>query len=122
MPAAPPTPPIALVIAGHDPSGGAGLSADLRTFAALGVHAPSALTLASVQTTASFRVVRPLPGTFVRDQVDALLEDLRPVVIKIGMLPDADVAQAVARIVATGVVPHVVVDPVLATAWDRRAG
>jgi hydroxymethylpyrimidine kinase/phosphomethylpyrimidine kinase len=115
------SPPVALAIAGHDPTGGAGLAADLRTFAALGVHAVSALTLTSVQTTADFRQSRPMEPELVRDQIDALLTDVRIVAVKTGMLPTAGVADAVGRVIGTGVLGEAVIDPVLATGSGRRA-
>jgi hydroxymethylpyrimidine kinase/phosphomethylpyrimidine kinase len=87
----------------------------------LGVHAVSTLTLASVQTTADFRQLQPMEPELVRDQIDALLEDVRIVAVKTGMLPTPGVAEVVARVVRTGVLGEAVVDPVLATASGRRA-
>ena len=65
-------PPVALTIAGSDSSGGAGLQADLRTFAAFEVHAATALTLVSAQNTAEFRSAVPMPPGMVLSQVEAV--------------------------------------------------
>jgi hydroxymethylpyrimidine/phosphomethylpyrimidine kinase len=79
------------------------------------------LTLASVQNTAEFRQVRPMEPELVQAQIDALVEDVRIVAVKTGMLPTGAVAEVVARIVGTGVLGETVVDPVLATGTGRRA-
>ena len=85
------------------------------------MHAVSALTLVSVQNTADFRQVLPLEPELVRDQIDALLEDVRIVAVKTGMLATPEVAEVVARVVGTGVLGDAVVDPVLATGSGGRA-
>jgi hydroxymethylpyrimidine/phosphomethylpyrimidine kinase len=79
------------------------------------------LTLTSVQNTTDFRRVRPIEPDLVEAQIDALLEDVRVAAVKTGMLPNAGVAEVVARVVGTGVLGEAVVDPVLATATGRRA-
>ena len=73
------------------------------------MHAVSALTLVSVQNTADFRQVLPLEPELVRDQIDALLEDVRIVAVKTGMLATPEVAEVVARVVGTGVLGDAVV-------------
>lgn len=115
-------PPVVLAIAGSDPSGGAGLQADIRTCTALGVYAAAVPTCITVQDTGSVRRVEPLAGDLVREQIDAVLADLEPGAIKIGLLPTAAVAAAVGASLATcGRVP-IVLDPVLvATSGDALA-
>jgi len=88
--------PIALTIAGSDSGGGAGIQADLKTFAALGVHGASAVTALTAQNTRGVRSIHVAPLAIVRDQIDAVLEDFDVKAIKIGMLGSADVVAAVA--------------------------
>lgn len=104
--------PVALTIAGSDPSGGAGVQADLKTFHQHGVYGTSALTLLTVQNTRSVSAVEVLKPEFVLAQMDAVLCDLTPVVGKTGALGSAAVVEAVARRVAEVRFP-VVVDPVM---------
>lgn len=106
-------PPVALTIAGSDPSGGAGIQADLKTFAANGVYGLSVITAATAQGTAGVRSVHPLPPEVVAQQVMAVLEDTPADVIKLGMLGNADVAQVVSGFL--GSIPEIplVWDPVL---------
>ncbi|AXG13017.1 bifunctional hydroxymethylpyrimidine kinase/phosphomethylpyrimidine kinase [Intrasporangium calvum] len=108
-----PTPPVALTIAGSDSGGGAGIQADLATFAALGVHGASAVTAVTVQDTTGVHGVHALPVDVVLAQVDCVLADLAPTVVKVGMLGEARLALAVARLAAAGRLPRLVVDPVL---------
>lgn len=114
------TPPVALTIAGLDPAGGAGMSADLRTFGAFGVHGAAVLTVATAQNTVEFRAVEPVPPAFVTAQIDALLVDVRLAAVKTGMLWSAAIAEAVAVHARAHELPNLVVDPVLAGATDRR--
>ena len=88
--------PIALTIAGSDSGGGAGIQADLKTFAALGVHGASAVTALTAQNTRGVRSIHVAPLAIVRDQIDAVLGDFDVKAIKIGMLGSADVVAAVA--------------------------
>ena len=105
--------PIALTIAGSDPSGGAGLQADLKTFAAWGVYGAAVVTALTAQNTRGVHGRHPVPPAFVRAQLDAVLEDVSVHAIKTGMLPDAATIEAVAAGLQR--VPDVplVVDPVL---------
>ena len=89
--------PIALTIAGSDSGGGAGVQADLKTFAALGVYGASAITALTAQNTRGVRGILAAPADFVRDQIDAVLEDFDVAAIKIGMLASARIAVAVAE-------------------------
>ncbi|CAN5276255.1 hydroxymethylpyrimidine/phosphomethylpyrimidine kinase [soil metagenome] len=109
-------PPVVLVIAGNDPSGGAGLTADTQAITALGAHPATAITCVTVQDTRNAYAVNPLSADLVEDQARAVLEDLSVAAIKIGLLGTAEIGQAVARLLAaTGSVP-VVLDPVLVAA------
>jgi len=100
------TPPVALTVAGSDSSGGAGIQADLKTFAALGVFGASAITALTAQNTRGVRGVLPVPPDFVVAQVDAVLDDLPVAAVKTGMLATAAIVQAVADLAAAGRLPH----------------
>jgi hydroxymethylpyrimidine/phosphomethylpyrimidine kinase len=107
-------PPVALTIAGSDSGGGAGIQADLKTFARYGVFGTSAITAITAQNTLGVRGWERVTPSLVRAQIDAVAEDLRPAAIKSGMLGDADVVRAVAGgIAAHGLGPYVL-DPVMA--------
>lgn len=106
---------VALTIAGSDPSGGAGIQADLRTFAALGVVGVSALTALTVQNSLGVQSVYPVPADVLAAQLDALLSDTRVQAVKIGMLGGADQVRAVAAVLRQYAPPNVVLDPVLAS-------
>ncbi len=103
----------ALTIAGSDPSGGAGIQADLKTFSALGVYGASAITAVTVQNTTGVRYVHPLPPDVVYDQIAAVMEDIRPDAVKIGMVNDAGTLDAIVRALETYRPRHIVVDPVM---------
>lgn len=120
-------PPAVLSIAGSDPSGGAGIQADLKTFSALGAYGMAAMTALTAQNTRGVSGIHVVPAQFVIDQVEAILDDVRVDAIKIGMLADADVARAVgellARLASGDAAPYVVLDPVMvATSGDRLLG
>lgn len=104
--------PIALTIAGSDPSGGAGIQADLKTFHQFGVYGMSVLTLLTVQNTCRVSAVETLRAQFVLDQLDAVLEDLPPHAAKTGALGSREVIEAVADRSARFTFP-LVVDPVM---------
>lgn len=101
---------IALTIAGSDPSGGAGLQADLKTFHTFGVYGTSVVTLLTVQSTVCVRDVHVMEGALVRAQIDCLLEDVSPRAAKTGALGSEAVIEAVAE---TTFPCPLVVDPVL---------
>lgn len=105
--------PNVLSIAGSDPSGGAGIQADLKTFAALRVHGCAVLTALTAQSTRGVRDVMPVPAAFVTRQLETLLDDVEIDAVKIGMLGDAGVVRAVAAALGRHALPHVVLDPVL---------
>jgi hydroxymethylpyrimidine/phosphomethylpyrimidine kinase len=113
-------PSVALTIAGSDSSAGAGIQADLKTFAALGVYGASAITALTAQNTTGVRGVHAVPVEFVVAQVEAVLDDLSVGAVKTGMLATADIVEAVARLAAAGRLPKLVVDPVMvASSGDR---
>jgi hydroxymethylpyrimidine/phosphomethylpyrimidine kinase len=103
----------ALTIAGSDPTGGAGLQADLLTFAAGGVHGLSVVTAITVQTTRELLQVVPLGPSVVVAQLQAVIDDLGADAVKIGMLATGAIAAAVADAIERRRLPNVVVDPVM---------
>ena len=106
----------ALSIAGSDPSGGAGIQADLKTFAAQGVHGAAAITALTAQNTRGVQAVHPVPAGFVAAQARVVLEDLDVGAIKIGMLGSSEVTAAVAEVLAGRPDVPVVLDPVMVAA------
>lgn len=104
--------PVALTIAGSDPSGGAGIQADLKTFHQFGVYGEAAVTLLTVQNTTSVERVECMPAALVAAQVRAVLADIRPAAAKTGALGSREVVEAVAALAAEFDFP-LVVDPVL---------
>ena len=107
--------PVALTIAGSDPSGGAGIQADLRTFAALGVVGLSVITALTVQNSRGVQSVHPVAPDMLAAQLNAILEDTRPDAVKIGMLGGAAQVRVVADALRRFRPPNVVLDPVLAS-------
>src|SRR5215831_8126040 len=105
--------PVALTIAGSDPSGGAGIQADLATFAAFGVHGAATIAALTVQDTRGVRAVTAVSSATVSQQLDAVLADLPVVAVKTGMLHRAAVVHAVAERLRAGPPRALVVDPVL---------
>ena len=106
--------PVACTIAGSDPSGGAGIQADLRTFAHHRVHGAAVLTAITVQDTERVYASMALDPEFVVRQLVAVLDDLHVAALKTGMLANGDIAVAVAAELGRRRLPFVVVDPVLA--------
>jgi hydroxymethylpyrimidine/phosphomethylpyrimidine kinase len=104
--------PVLLTISGSDPSGGAGLQADLKTFTRHGVYGASAVSLLTVQNTLGVEAVEPVPPALVVDQARAVLDDLPVAVVKTGSLGTAEAIVAVAELLAERDLP-LVVDPVL---------
>jgi len=106
-------PPLVLTIAGSDSGGGAGIQADLRTFAAFNVHGLSAITAVTAQNTLGVAAIHDVPPRILRAQVNAVLTDFRVGAIKIGMLASANLAREVAAALRS--YPHipVILDPVL---------
>jgi hydroxymethylpyrimidine/phosphomethylpyrimidine kinase len=114
------TPPVALTIAGSDSGGGAGVQADLKTFAAHGVFGTSAITAVTAQSTRAVSGVHPVPAEFVVAQVETVLADLPVKAVKTGMLGTTEVVRAVAGLAAAGRLPHLVVDPVMVSSSGAR--
>jgi hydroxymethylpyrimidine/phosphomethylpyrimidine kinase len=110
----------ALTIAGSDSGGGAGIQADLKTFAALGVYGLSAITAITAQNTVTVTDVLALPPRMVVAQIDALVDDLPIHAVKIGMLATADIAMAVGATLARHGLPHVVLDTVMVAKGGAR--
>jgi hydroxymethylpyrimidine/phosphomethylpyrimidine kinase len=111
---------VALTIAGSDSSGGAGIQADLKTFAALGVYGASVITAVTAQNTKGVTAVHPIPADFVTAQLEAVFSDLDIGAVKIGMLADAAIIQAIAVALKRVAPKAVVLDPVMmATSGDR---
>jgi hydroxymethylpyrimidine/phosphomethylpyrimidine kinase len=106
--------PIALTIAGSDSSAGAGVQADLKTFAAHGVYGASVITAVTAQNTAAVRAIHLVPSEIVEEQIEAVFDDFDVAAVKIGMLGSAEIARAVARALARRARKFVVCDPVLA--------
>jgi len=105
--------PTVLTIAGSDPSGGAGIQADLKTFAAFGVYGVSAITAVTVQSTKGVEDVAPLSSDLVTAQIEAVAGDIAIDATKIGMLATAAIVEAVAAAIKELDLPLVVLDPVL---------
>jgi hydroxymethylpyrimidine/phosphomethylpyrimidine kinase len=106
-------PPRILLIGGSDPSGGAGIQADIKTVTMLGGYAMTAITTITVQNTHGVTAIEPLSAELVTAQIDACLADIGADAVKIGMLGSAAVAQAVADQLAGMTIP-IVFDPVMA--------
>ena len=114
------TTPIALTIAGSDSSGGAGIQADLKTFAALGVYGASAIAALTAQNTTGVTGIHAVPADFLRAQIDAVFSDLDIGAVKIGMVARARAIEAIAAALKHWSPKHVVLDPVMvATSGDR---
>ncbi|WP_332663115.1 bifunctional hydroxymethylpyrimidine kinase/phosphomethylpyrimidine kinase [Aeromicrobium sp.] len=112
--------PVMLSIAGSDPSGGAGIQADLKTAAALGAYGATVITALTAQNTLGVTGIHAVPVHFITAQYDAVVDDLDVRAVKIGMLGSVDVIEAVAAMLRRHPVPAVVLDPVMvATSGDR---
>jgi hydroxymethylpyrimidine/phosphomethylpyrimidine kinase len=112
--------PVALTIAGSDSSGGAGIQADLKSFAALGVYGASVITALTAQNTRGVSGVHPVPPDFVTAQIDAVFGDLEVKAVKIGMVAQLATIDAIAAGLERWTPKHVVLDPVMvATSGDR---
>ncbi|MER3403024.1 MAG: bifunctional hydroxymethylpyrimidine kinase/phosphomethylpyrimidine kinase [Armatimonadota bacterium] len=110
----------ALTIAGSDSGGGAGIQADLKTFAALGVYGTTAITALTVQNTKGVQAVFPVDPEFVGRQIDSILTDIGADAVKTGMLFSAEIIQVVAERIRRYAVASLVIDPVMvAKSGDR---
>ena len=114
--------PNLLSIAGSDPSGGAGVQADLKTFAALGCHGMAAITALTAQNSLGVRAIHPTPPDFLAAQIDALFDDIHVAAVKIGMIGNADNARLIAARLKARRPAFVVLDPVLAASSGDDLG
>lgn len=104
--------PVALTIAGSDPSGGAGIQADLKTFHQFGVYGEAVITLLTVQNTLGVSKVEVMPAALVAEQIEAVLADIKPGAAKTGALGNAEVVEAISALASRFDFP-LVVDPVM---------
>ena len=110
----------ALTVAGSDSGGGAGIQADLKTFHQFGVFGTTVLTAVTAQNTVGVRAWAALPAALVRQQLDAVADDLPPQAVKSGMIGSAELVRAVAEGIADRRLPNYVLDPVMvASSGDR---
>ena len=116
------TPAVVLTVAGSDSGGGAGIQADLKTFAALRCYGASVVTAVTAQNTVGVTRVHGLSAEVVEAQLDAVLGDLSVSATKVGMLAAADVADVVVAHARDGRLPKLVLDPVLTASTGRRLG
>lgn len=106
-------PPVVLTVAGSDPSGGAGIQADLKTFTVLGVYGAAAVTAITCQNTEGVSDYLPLPAPLVAAQVRSVVEDMGCAAVKTGMLASAEIVTTVAELVRELALSPLVVDPIL---------
>jgi len=109
---------VVLTIAGSDSIAGAGIQADLKTFAAMGVYGTSVVTAVTSQNTVRVGGVFPMPGAVVRSQLDSIRQDVQLSAIKTGMLATGEIVGVVCDALARIECPHVVVDPVITATSD----
>ena len=112
--------PVVLSIAGSDCSGGAGIQADIKTISALGGYAASAITAVTVQNTVGVRAVHVVPAEIVCGQIEAVMEDLHPDAVKIGMVSEEETVRAIADCLRKFRPEHVVYDPVMVSTSGRK--
>ena len=105
--------PRLLTIAGSDSGGGAGIQADLKTFAALGCYGMSTITALTAQNTRGVQAIHGVPPEMLTTQIDAVVDDIGVDAVKIGMLHSPEIVQAVADAIDRHALPHVVLDPVM---------
>ncbi|MBW3567801.1 MAG: hydroxymethylpyrimidine/phosphomethylpyrimidine kinase [Proteobacteria bacterium] len=113
-------PPVVLVIAGNDPSGGAGIAADIQAITRLGCHPAPVLAALTVQDTINAYAVEPVSPSFVHDQAARVLDDLPVRAIKLGLLGTADIGEVVAQLLGRFPDIPVVTDPVLVAAGGAQ--
>ena len=112
--------PVALTIAGSDSGGGAGIQADLKTFAALGVHGTSAVTAITAQNTMGVTDILELPASLIRKQIAVVVEDIGVQAAKTGMLSSAAIIATVAGAIRDHDLRNLVVDPVMVAKGGAR--
>lgn len=112
------TPPVVMVFAGHDPTGGAGIQADIEVLASLGCHAAPVITALTVQDTTSVKRFQPVDSSLVIEQARAVLEDMPVVGFKLGMLGSVENIEVIHTLLMDYAHLPVVLDPVLASGAD----
>ena len=112
-------PPVALTIAGSDSGAGAGIQADLKAMAALGVFGTTAVTAITAQNTVTVVAVHRVPPAMVDQQIAAVLADLPVAAVKTGMLASVETIEVVSKRAAAGELPNLVVDPVMVASTGR---
>lgn len=108
-------PPVVMVIGGMDPSGGAGLGADIQTLAAMGCHAAPVVTALTVQDTTAVKRFQLVEVDLIRAQMQAVLDDMKPSVVKTGMLGSGDIVTVVSGLLSERPDIKIIVDPVLSS-------
>ncbi len=109
-----------LTIAGSDSCGGAGIQADIKTMSALGCYASSAITAITVQNTVGVTAVHAVPPEIVAGQIRAVMDDIKPIAVKIGMVNDAATIEAIADALADYDIKNLVIDPVMVATSGSR--
>lgn len=102
-----------LTIAGSDSCGGAGIEADIKTISALGCYASVAITAVTAQNTLGVRSICKVTPDVVADQIAAVMDDLHPQAIKVGMVNDAETIRAIATTIRRYPLPPMIIDPVM---------
>jgi hydroxymethylpyrimidine/phosphomethylpyrimidine kinase len=113
MPQKKPQLPVVLSIAGHDPSSGAGITADIKTMAAHGCYGVTCVTALTVQSTCGVKRVHPVDGKIITEALEQLMDDLEITAVKIGMLGSEEGAKSVADFLKRYPLRHVVLDPII---------
>ena len=112
--------PVVLTIAGSDSSGGAGIQADLKTMSAIGVFGTSAITAITAQNTCEVRAIQGIDPSIVRQQIEAVLDDLPCRTVKLGMLYARPTIEAIADCLTHYPLAHIVLDPVMVSTSGCR--
>lgn len=110
----------ALTIAGSDCSGGAGIQADIKTMSALGVYSAAVITAVTVQNTLGVQAVEPVSPAIVAAQIHAVMEDIRPAAVKVGMVCGVETVEAIAGALEKYAVRCLVIDPVMVSSSGMR--
>lgn len=105
--------PVVLSIAGHDPSSGAGITADVKTMAANGCYGVTCITALTVQSTRGVKRIDPVEGRIITETLEHLMDDMEIAAVKIGMLGSAEAAKSVAAFLKRYYLRHVVLDPII---------
>lgn len=109
-----------LTIAGSDPSGGAGIQADMKTFAAHGLYGMSVITALTAQNTLGVQEVLAVPADFFEKQLEAVLSDILPDAVKIGMLPNKEIAEVTAELLEKYKISNIVTDTVMVSTSGKK--